>query len=291
MEKNAKNTIISYAGSLFGAFLYSFALNYFVIPHKLYSGTLTGVAQIVEALFVEGLGLTMPAGINLTGIVLLMLNIPLLLMVRPVTKKDFMHKSVVTIVFMTVLLAVLPIPTVPPISDPLTTCIIGGIIAGFGAGFTLRCGGSGGGTDIIGVYCSVKFPGFTVGKISRIIGAAVYLYCLLRYELNTIVYSAIYTVIYGMALDQTHHQNIKTSALIFTTNPASIHDVLHEMGRGATAWEGRGAYSGQPMHVYMTVISKYEVGQLRRIVKSADPHAFIILNQNVGVTGNYVPRL
>lgn len=51
-----------------------------------------------------------------------------------------------------------PVPSGPIIEDPLTACILGGIIAGFGSGLTLRNGGSAGGTDILGMYFAKKYP-------------------------------------------------------------------------------------------------------------------------------------
>jgi len=168
---------------------------------------------------------------------------------------------------------------------------VGGTIAGFGAGFTLRSGGSGGGTDLIGIYCSVKFPNFTVGKVSMLIGAFVFAFCLIIYDINTVVYSALFTVFYALVLDRTYHQNIATSALIFTTNPKAMQSIMDEMVRGVTCWEGKGAYTGTHTHIFTTVISKYEVPKLKRIVSAADPKAFIIFNNQIEVDGNFERRL
>ena len=291
MSQSVRNTIASYAGSMLGALLFVIAVNLIIVPHQLYSGTLTGIAQMIESLLLTFAGIRLPEGSNLTGTVLLLLNIPLLILALRVTSKNFLLKSIVTIVFMTLAMSVIPIPTSSLIPDLLTACIVAGALAGFGAGFTLRCGGSGGGTDIIGVYCSVKYPNFTVGKVSVIIGVVVFSYCLIAHDFETVIYSALFTAFYVVALDQTHYQNIKTSALIFTTNPEAVEAVVHSLGRGATCWEGKGAYTGRHSHIFTTVISKYEVQRLKRIVNEADPHAFIILSNKVDVSGNFERRL
>ena len=290
MRKHA-DYIASYGGSLLGAFLFVLGINIVIVPHGLYSGTMTGVAQTIEALLVAHTPLEMPENINLMGIVLLLLNIPLMILVLRYTSKSFPVKSIINIVFMTVSMTLVPIPAQPLIYDTLTACIVGGAMAGFGAGFTLRCGGSGGGSDLIGVYCSAKYPDFTVGRVSIIISVFVYSYALIAHDLNTVIYSAIFTIVYAFVLDYTHHQNIKTSAFIFTTNPEAVHSILHQLGRGATCWEGKGAYSGQHTHIIVTVISKYEVPQLKRIVAAADDKAFVIFNSKVGVDGNFQKRL
>ncbi|MCL2580157.1 MAG: YitT family protein [Oscillospiraceae bacterium] len=292
MENTVRGTVASYAGSLFGASLFVISLNLIIVPHNLYSGTLTGVAQIIESALVMFAGVQIPEGSNLTGTALLLLNIPLLILALRVTSRGFLLKSIVTIVYMTIAISILPIPQEPLVTETLTACLVGGALAGFGSGFTLRCGGSGGGVDIIGVYCSVKYPNFTVGKVSFIIGAFVFSYCLIFFDLNTVIYSALFTVFYVFALDHTHYQNIKTSALIFTTNPQAIQSaVIDQLGRGATCWEGKGAYTGQHSHIFATVISRYESDRLKRMVTAADPHAFIILSNKIDVSGNFARRL
>jgi len=283
------NAVFRYIGIFFGLFLFAVAINVVIVPHALYSGTLTGVAQVIEQVILHNTNLTMPQGFNLTGIALMLLNIPLIFMVYRVTHY-FPVKTVLGIIFATLALTFIPIPTAPLVSEPLTAAIVGGALAGFGAGFTLRCGGSGGGSDLIGIYCSIKYPNFTVGRVSLIIGAFVYTYGLIFQDLNTVVYSAIFTTVYALAVDQTFYQNIKTSAFVYTTNPEAVQGVMNELKRGATCWEGKGAFTGNHTHIFTTVVSKYEVPRLKRIVASVDPHAFIILNNKVDVSGNFEKR-
>jgi len=291
MKKFMKNTTMSYAGSLFGAFLFVLGINVMIVPHGLYSGSMTGVAQMIESLLNSFAGIQAPEGSNLTGALLLLLNIPLMIMVLRVTNKSFPVKSIINIIFMNTILSLLPIPDSPIITDTLTSSMVGGVLSGFGAGFTLRNGGSGGGSDLIGVYCSVKYPNFTVGKASLVIGVIVYAYCFIAYDFNTVIYSAIFTFIYATVLDFTHHQNIKTGALIFTTNSEAMHSVMRKLKRGATHWEGKGGYSGQHTHIFITVVSKYEVAELKRVVIAADPRAFVVLSANVSVVGTFEKRL
>jgi len=289
--KNARVIIVGYGGSLLGMLMFVIAINLIIVPHQLYSGTLTGVAQVIETILTTYTPLEMPAGFNLTGMALLLLNIPLMAMVLKVTSSSFPVKTVICIVFVTMVMSFMPIPAEPVIYEPLTAVIVGGALAGFGVGFTLRCGGSGGGSDLIGIYCSVKYPNFTVGRVTLIISIFVYSYGLIFYDLNTVIYSALFTTVYALTVDHTHYQNIKTSALIFTRNPDAVQKVMDHLGRGATCWEGKGAYSGQHTHIFTTVISKYETSRLRQIVTSADPSAFIILNNKVDVSGNFIKKL
>ena len=59
-------------------------------------------------------------------------------------------RTVFTVIVQTAALTLIPIPERSIIDDRLTSCIIGGLIAGFGSGLVLRGGSSGGGQDILG---------------------------------------------------------------------------------------------------------------------------------------------
>ena len=290
MAKQTRSTIASYIGSLLGALLFVIGINIITVPHQLYSGTLTGVAQVIESVLTNFTAIEISQNLNITGTVLLLLNIPLMIMVLQVTSRTLPAKSIATIVFMTTAMSFVPIPAEPVIYDPLTASIVGGAIAGFGTGFTLRCGGTTGGSDLIGIYCSVKYPNFTVGRVVLLISVIVYGYGLIFYDLNIVIYSALFTTIYAVALDHTHHQNIKVSAIIFTKSPEAVKDVMEKLDRGATCWEGCGAYTGQHTHIFTTVISKYEVPRLKRVVHESDPSAFIIINSKVDVSGNFIKK-
>ena len=41
----------------------------------------------------------------------------------------------------------------------------------------------------------------------------------------------------------------------------------------------------------MVVVSKYEVNELKRIVKSIDPNAFMIFTEGCDIDGNFEKRL
>jgi len=166
IAKSTCKNIVSYGKSLTGVFLFAFALNIIIVPHELFSGTITGIAQIIESLITSYAPIQMPESFSLTGPALLMINIPLLTLALRVTNINFLIKNIICVAFVSLSMSFIPIPMEPIIYDLLTASIVGGAIAGFGIGFTLRSGGSGGGSDLVGIYCSVKYPNFTVGRVT-----------------------------------------------------------------------------------------------------------------------------
>lgn len=272
-----------------GCLIFAGSFNLFIVPQDLYSGNFTGIAQIFQTLLRKTVDL--PPSTDLTGAFLFLLNIPLLILAYLKISKTFFFKTIFSVVLQTAMISVIPIPPAPWVSDPLTSCLIGGLIGGVGCGTVLRSGSSGGGTDIVGMYCTKHFPDFSVGKISMGIGALVFLYCIFNYDFEHVIYSIIYTVVLTTILDQTHYQNIKTSAIIFTKNPAVEVGILKDLRRGTTRWSGEGGYTHETSYVFLTVISKYEMPRLRRLVHKADPHAFIIFHDVMAVDGNFEKRL
>ena len=115
--------------------------------------------------------------------------------------RGFFFRTVVTVIVETAALTFIPVPERSLIDDRLTSCVIGGLVAGFGTGLVLRGGSSGGGQDILGLYFTKKFRNFSVGKMATIINVFVYGICLLMFNLETVIYSLIYGVISSVACD------------------------------------------------------------------------------------------
>lgn len=288
LTKENKANLIKNAAQLAGVALYALSFNLLIVPLNLYSSNITGVAQVINDLLHL---FVIDNNVNYTGTIFYCFNIPLFILSFCKLGKSFTVKSIIASTVMSALMQFIPIPVTPIIEDRLTACILAGIIAGFGSGLTLRNGGSAGGTDIIGLYFAKKYPDFSVGKVQNIVSASVFLYCLFRYDIEVVVYSAIYLFVMSFMLDRTHTQNIKTSAIIFTKNPKVQDCILKDLERGATCWMGHGCYNQTETYIFMTIVSKYEIPKLKKLIHEADPDAFITLNDNIDVDGNFIKRL
>jgi len=279
-----KSELWDYCLVIFGSLLYAATINLLVIPAGLYIGNLTGIARIILELLqrvIPGLG-------SLTGVILLGINLPLLLISYKVVNRKFMLKTIVSIAVITLALSLIPIhKLIPELDDLLTVCLVGGALAGFGAGLCLRAGGSAGGADILGVYISMKNNNFSVGRVGLIISLIVYGYALFTNPPLIMVYSVIFTLIYVFMMDRTHYQNVKIDVMVITRNRSVLPFITQEVRRGATYWDGKGAYTDTDFIVINTVVSKYELIRLRRGVLDLDPKAFFIENTAVNVTGYF----
>ncbi len=272
-----------------GGFIYAFGMNTFIVPVGLYSSGVLGLAQIIRTVLENQFGFLFH--FDISGIISFVLNIPLMLLAYKTVGKPFIFKTLFCVAVQSVLLSIIPIAQI--IDDPLTSCIIGGILCGFGIGLSLRSGGSSGGVDIIGMYFAKKST-YSVGTISMIFNVFVYAaaFVIIR-DVEKIIYTLIFAAISMVALDRMHIQNINSEVIIISKHKDNEiqNAIMGEMRRGVSFWEGYGAYTGESTRVIYIIVSKYELSQLKRIVKRIDPNAFIAIKNGIDITGNYERRL
>lgn len=271
---------------IFGSFLYGAGMNMFLTPLGLFSGGAVGLAQLITT-FTGDLDLGF---VNLYGIIYMLINLPLLVMAWKSVGKKFFIKTLAGAGGISLFIALIPAPTQPIIDEYLTSVLIGGIITGIGTGLILLAGGCGGGVDIVGVWASKKFRGASVGKASLAFNTVLYAALLLLFDVRTVIYSLIYMVFYTLIIDKVHYQNINVRLMIFTKQEG-IDKQINMKTRGVTEWNGVGAYTGESMHILVSCISKYELHEFMEIIQSIDPKAFIIVDENVYVRGNFEKRM
>ncbi|MFR5600994.1 MAG: YitT family protein [Lachnospiraceae bacterium] len=277
--------------AIFGVVCFASAYRLFIFPAGLYSGGFTGIAQLLKLFITEIMGIAEPAGIDMTGVIFWCINIPLFLLGYRSIGKRFLIRTVIAVFIQSVLMAVIPAPGEPLLDDMLLNCIIGGVLSGFGVGITLRAGGSGGGTDIVGMYCAKRYPGFGVGKLSVMINLCIYLIAAMRYDLEVAAYSMVFSIASGIMVDRVHYQNIQVSAFIVTKNKTLGEKINQVLYRGVTSWNGWGEYSHQEEIIHMVVVNKYELQALKRLLRKEDPDAFVQVFSPDLVMGNFEKRL
>lgn len=277
--------------AVFGNLVYCLGFNLLIVPLGLYSGGFMGVSQLAGLLLTEGLHLPIPPEANITGIIYFAANIPLFVLGYRVLGKEFVVKTMIMVGMMSAFLVIIPIPEQLIVDDYLTACIIGGIICGAGSGLVLRGRSSAGGQDIIGLCCSKKYPNFSVGKVTIIMNVFVYGICMFLFNMEIVIYSLIYATVLSVAVDRVHIQNINTSVMIFTKKLGISKAIMEQTGRGVTNWDGEGAYTNKTSYILFVMISKYEITQIKKIVRSIDPNAFMIFTEGCSVDGNFEKRL
>ena len=281
-----------FAGVVLGILIYSVGVNTFLKPLHLYAGGFMGFAQLCNTLLHDYLGVHWK--LDISGIVYYILNIPGLVIACKTMRPRFVVKTVLTVSIMTIMLTIIPIQPEPVLDETIANCLIAGIMAGIGVGIVLRMGSCDGGMDLIGMIMIQKNGHSSVGRINIIANIVLYGIMLLLFDIPIVIYSLIYSVVCSITYDKVHTQNINVQTLIVTkmkdVDKLEI-EIMGEMHRGLTRWKAYGSYTGEEETILMAIISKYEINQLKAIVHQFDPHAFVMMDEGVGIDGHFIKKI
>ncbi|WP_251441548.1 YitT family protein [Veillonella intestinalis] len=276
MFKKWSSTLYVMAMVTLGTFLFAIGINAFVVPHKLVSGGISGVALMLYYL----------TGIQV-GTLNLLLNIPVLYAAyRWLGRWHVMitiFGTVVSSVFINMLRFLADYNLT---SDPLVGAILGGLFCGIGVGTVYRSGGNAGGLDPIALIIR-KYYGLQIGSI--VLGINMVILTIAAFVVNieaaavtlvSLYISAMLTNRVIVGFDQ------RKAVFIISYKPYKICDlIINQIGRGATILNGEGAYTHQHKQVILVVVSLMQVAKLKKAVEEEDPTAFLMVTDVAEVIG------
>lgn len=86
-------------------------------------------------------------------------------------------------------------------------------------------------------------------------------------------------------MDTVYIQHIKVTVFIVTQQKDKLLQKLLKLPRGVTVIKAQGSFSGKEQDLLMTVTTRYELMELKKIIKETDPKAFVNITETVGVMG------
>ena len=187
------------------------------------------------------------------------------------------------------LFALLPVPEV----EPLIACIFGGVMIGVGLGIVFIGGASTGGVDIVARLLKLKFRNFPIGKILLAMDLCTAVVTGIVYgELNNTLYSAITLFLSSAVLDKVvYGLDYAKVALIISDRYEEIAKAIDEqLDRGLTMLQGKGYYMRSDKYVLLSAVKRKQLAQLKELVMTIDPCAFIILQDAHQVLGDGFKR-
>ncbi|GAB3789975.1 YitT family protein [Virgibacillus kimchii] len=265
-------------GVVFGAILNAISLNFFLIGANVYASGFTGFAQLTSSFFHDFVGI----GIS-TGILLALFNVPVAILGWFKVGKGFTVYSVVSVLFTTLFLELLPVITLS--EDIILNAVFGGVLAGIGVGLTLKVGASTGGMDIVAMILS-RMNDKPIGMYFMILNSIIIAFAGILYEPENALYTLLTLYVTTRVIDAIHTRHEKVTAMIITHKADELQKAIHQtMVRGITILPARGAYTRSDKHMLYLVITRYELYDLERIVNEIDPNAFTNVVQTTGVFG------
>ena len=271
--------------AIIGSILFCIAINFFVVPNHLYTGGVLGMSQLTRSIIIDIFKIK--TTFDFSGIIYYLINIPLFIVAYKSIGKKFFFRTLFAVSIQAIMLSLIPQKLL--VEDTLTNVIVGGLIGGTGVGMILSSGASTGGTDIIGLTLAKKNNNFSVGKLGLSINVMIYIIAGIRYGLEIMIYSIIYSFVDNLTVDKMHEQNICSTAFIFCKqNPKKINDYIkNELNRDFTYWYAKGGYDDSRTYIIYTALTKYELIKLERNLKKFNIQTFMIKSEGIGIKGEF----
>lgn len=166
--------------------------------------------------------------------------------------------------------------------------IIAGLFEAVGIGLAIRFGGSTGGTDIIALMVNKYWPVSlsTVFLISDIIVCSLLLF-LPEKNFSDMCYGLEELVTFSLLIDMVvGGKKSSYQLLVFSEQYARIADhIINVMDRGATVLRAQGWYTKNEKNVLLLLVSRNELPEITKVIKSIDPKAFMSVSSTNNVYG------
>ena len=252
----------------FATLIVSAAVFFFLIPSQVSVGSISGLAMI--------LGNIIRLHIS---IITFILNGLLLIIGFLLIGKEFGAKTVYTSLLLPLFLRIFEIwfPDFSSINgDPFLDMVCYIFVVSIGLAILFRENASSGGLDIVAKLLN-KYFRMDMGKAMALPGMCVALSSILFYDKKLVVLSLLGTYLNGLVLDHfIFGLNLKKRVCIISEKEAEIRSfILNRLHSGATIYEGRGAYDGQPKTEIITIVDKNEYALLMSYLLKTDPSAFV----------------
>lgn len=262
---------------IMGTLLLALSTNGILIPHRLLSGGVNGIANFLYFLF----------DWKVSSLIIL-LNIPLFILALFFLKKHFIIFSLFGMLMLSFWLQVTS-GFVIETESTLSIIILGGCLSGLGNGIIFRGDGSTGGSDILAKIINQYFS-ISMANVCLMINAVIIVFSIFFFGVDlsilTLATMFISSKVTHFVVDGL---NYKRSLFIITDEEhyeAIAHHIMNEIHRGVTILPGEGAYTHSKKYILYTTIGMREVAKVRHIVSSQDKHAFMTVTPTAQVIGH-----
>ncbi len=276
-----------------GAAFYAIGTAFFVNPHNLAPGGLTGIAIIVNRAVKLLCDCEIPV-----GIFVLVLNVPLLIVGLIKFGRSFLLGTVYGTVVLSVLISLSEKLQVYlaeggyswiMIESPIIAGLAGGALMALGLGTVFKAGATTGGTDIIVKLLRLKYRHIRTGRIFLIIDSIICISSLpvVGWKIETVLYSILSMLVCSYVLDIVLYgmDGAKLVYIVSDRTDEIAARLLKDLNVGATFLDGIGAYTKEKKEVIMVAVKKHVYPKLKDVVTEEDPKAFLIVSSASEVFG------
>ncbi|MCB0284695.1 MAG: YitT family protein [Calditrichaeota bacterium] len=279
LNMSFRQQVINYSYLVLGAFTLSFGIVGFLSPNKIVTGGTAGMAIVLHHVF------SLP-----TGVLLALINVPLLLISIRFLGKYFAVKTVLAVVLISFFTDLLSYGfQLKPLCDhTLLATLYGGGVVGVALGLIFKAGGSAGGGTILAKMITEKYPVKT-GTVVLIVDVLVVL-------LAGIVFRSVELALWGMIsiyiasrlidLVLTGKSTAKIVHVSSSTNLSALAQMLHhELQLSGTFIRGTDLLQGEKKDVLLVVVENNRLYHLKSLISFFDQTAKVVVMEAAELHG------
>ena len=262
-----KKTLKSIALVTAGCFIFSFCINWLIIPNHMGEGGVTGVSILIY--YILGIAPAISSGV---------MNILLLLVGFRYLDKRTLAFTVYAVILLSFFQKIIVVDGFIP-SNSIIIALLGGVLLGVGIGMVVLGGGTTAGGDIL-VMMMNKYLGVSMSAGFLIIDTLVILSTTFVIGLEKSVLTLAMIFVFSKTLNFILEGfNPKKSVMIISEYSDAIAlEIQNKIQRGITVFKAYGHYSKNDKEVLYIVISRNQIMPIQRIVHDIDTSAFMIIS-------------
>ena len=276
MKQKTLRTILEFILLAGGSMLAAFAIEEFLVPCLILDGGIVGISMILSTLNRWPL-----------SVVNVLLNIPFILFGAKKLGRQFLIRSIFAMLVFSLGLRLFDNMTDATEQYLLAVCY-GGVLLGVGVGFIIRSGGVLDGTEVVAILLNRKYN-LPVGRVVLIFNVMIYGAAGFLFGLDRAMYSLLTYFITSRVLDIVESVMEQAKAAVIITNDSETiaDEIYRRLGRTVTRVQGEGLISGKKDVLYC-VLTRFEVRELKNIIKDIDSSAFITISDVSEIIGEHI---
>lgn len=261
-----------------GAIIAALAVEEFLVPNLILDGGVVGIGIMINYFS------KIPLGV-LTAI----FNTPFLIAGSRKMGRGFILKAAYSMLVFSVFVEIFS-PLASATDEYLLAVCFGGVLLGLGVGLTIKFGGCLDGTETVAIMLNKKYN-IPVGTVVLIINVLIYTTAGFLFGIDRAMYSLLTYFIASRILNVVEAGIDEAKAAFIITNDAEeiANKIYSKLGRTVTIMEGEGLVSGKKVVLYC-VLTRLEVYELKKIIKSIDQSAFVTISDVSEIIGVHMKK-
>jgi uncharacterized membrane-anchored protein YitT (DUF2179 family) len=217
-------------------------------------------------------------------------NLPFIVVGYRQMGRAFALRSAIAIAGLAGAIAFIPYPDVTP--DLLLTAVFGGFFLGAGIGLAVRGNAVLDGTEIAALLISRRGDLLRVGDVILAFNVVLFLVAMSVLGVNQALYSILTYIAATRTLDFVLYGLDQYTAITIVSDQHAVirEKITVDLGRGVTVYRGYGGMSGVERNILYCVVTRLEIGKVKKIVRDVDAGAFLVFHPLSGAEGGIVKR-